>query len=671
MASLQTDKIRNVVVIGAGGAGKTSLVDALLFKAGSASRQGKVNDGTSLSDHTAEEKAAKHSLYATLLSAEHRGHKINMLDTPGYSDFVGEASICLGAADMALVVIGANGNINANTRRLYHAAKEAGLPRMVLVNKMDSEQADVDATMDAIQSLFGTECCKAFQPDGVGGSFSAVKSLLDADAPEDERNAMIEALVETDEAAMEKYLEDGEVADDEVAKLYHKAIAAGMFVPVLFCSVEKDIGVGSLLDKLIDFVPPPNEAPGRPGRRGSNDGEEVVIRPGASEEVIAQVFKTVTDPFVGKLSYLRLWSGNLNADVQLASTNSGKHARLQNLLKVQGKDSEGITEAIAGDILAVAKAENLETGDTLYSGDPVFLKPIEVPPPMVSLAIDPASRGEEQKLATALKKLASEDLTFLVNRDQVTKELVVSGVTNLHLETMLKRLKEQFGVEVESRLPRVPFQETVMAAAEGHHRHKKQSGGAGQFGEVYLRVRPSERGEGFKFVDAVVGGAIPKNFMPAVEKGINAALENGVYAGYPVVDVTVEVYDGKHHPVDSNEASFKTAGAKAFKDAFLKAKPSLLEPVVDMVVEVPASAMGDITGDLNTRRGRIQGMDTVGSLQIINVQVPLKEIQSYSTDLRSMTAGEGSFTFKFSHYDVVPAKNAEEIRAQFKDTDDD
>ncbi len=673
MAAPATDKIRNFAVIGAGGAGKTTLVDAFLFKSGTASRFGKVDDGSSLSDFTAEEKETKHSLYMTLLSLEHRGHKVNLLDTPGYSDFVGEASVALAGVDTAIVVVDSSGTISASTRRLYHAAKDLGLARIVVINRMDADQANLEATMESVQSLFGTECVNVFVPDAEGPSFSKPVSLLDASAAagmEEQRGALIETVVETDEAAMEKYLEEGEVAEEELRCLLSKAVTSGDVVPVVCSAAAKELGVEEVLDFLIDYAPSPAAAKGRPGRQGAEDGDEIMVTPEHGSTCI-QIFKTVTDPYVGKLSYLRVWSGKLAADSSLTLARTGKAERLQNLLSVQGKEHEGISEVGAGDIAAIAKVESLETGDTLCEGDVVHLAPVKVPPPMVSLALEPKARGEEQKLATALKKLASEDLTFLVDRDATTHELVASGITNLHLDTILKRLKEQFGVEVDTKTPRVPLKETILGAAEGHHRHKKQTGGAGQFGEVYLRVAATERGEGFQFEDKVVGGSIPKNFMPAVEKGIVASLEGGVFAGYPVVDVRVEVYDGKHHPVDSNETSFKSAGSKAFRDAFLKAKPALLEPMVDLEVEVPASAMGDITGDLNSRRGRIQGMDTVGTLQIIKAQVPLREIQTYSTDLRSMTAGEGSYTFTHSHYDIVPAKLAEEIRAGFKAEDDD
>ena len=672
MASNAPESIRNLAVVGGGGAGKTSLVDALLFKAGATTRCGKVDDGTSVSDYSAEEKEAKHSLTSTLLWAEHQGVRLNILDTPGYSDFVGEAMAPLSAVDGAVVVLDAAGTINSNTRRLFKAAREMQLPLFVVVNRLDHDQAKWDECWEGIQTFFGRECSVVYLPDGTGAGLSKVVSLLDADAAgafADQRGALTESLVETDEAAMERYLEEGEVGADELHGLYGKAVHSGEIIPVLSCSVTKDIGVQEILDHLVAYAPSPLQGPGRQGKAGEAD---VLVRPDKMDKTVVQVFKTVTDPYVGKLSFLRVWAGTLRSDHPLTLTRTGKAEKLANLLQVQGKDSEGVTEAGPGQILAVAKVEHLETNDTLCDGgDGIALEPVHVPPPMVSLAVEPKSRGDEQKLSGALRKLASEDLTFTAERDAVTGELVITGITNLHLDTMIKRLKERFSVEVDTKPPRVPLKETIQAKAEGHHRHKKQTGGAGQFGEVYLKVEPRERGSGFEFVDEVVGGAIPKNFLPAVEKGIVAALDGGVFAGYPVVDVCVRVYDGKHHPVDSNETSFKMAGAKAFKDGFLKAKPCLLEPIVDLEVEVPASAMGDITGDLNSRRGRIQGMDTVGNLQIIRAQVPLKEMLTYSTDLRSMTAGEGSYTFTFSHYDVLPAKLAEEVRAGFKATDED
>jgi len=658
------DKIRNLAVVGAGAAGKTSLVDLFLFKAGATTRAGKVDDGSSLSDYTQEEKDVRHSLNTTLLSCEHQGCKLNLLDTPGYPDFVGEAQVALAAVDAVLIVVDASGNINAATRRLYQSAQAGGLPRFLLINKLDSDQAKPDETLQAAQEMLGSECISVFQPDGVGASFTAVNSLLDPSADEAARGALIESLVETDEEAMEKYLEEGEADASTVTSLYRNGVASGQVVPVLCCSVEKDAGVQEVLDHLVEFSPP--AAIGRRGaRKGAEDGDEIGVDVGHGETV-AQVFKTVTDPYVGKLSFLRVWSGEVKGDTPLHLARTGKTEKLANLLRVQGKDTEGIPSISAGDLAAVAKVENLETSDTLYGASEVHLKPVESPAPMAALAMDPATRADEQKLANALRKLAAEDLTFRVLRDPTTKELVVSGITNLHLDTMIKRLKERFGVGVVTRTPRVALKETINATAEGHHRHKKQTGGAGQFGEVYLKVSANARGEGFEFSDDTVGGSIPKNFMPAVEKGVRESLEEGVFAGYPVVDVKVSIYDGKHHPVDSNETSFRTAGKRAFKDAFLKAKPSLLEPIVEIEIEVPVTSMGDITGDLNTRRGRINGMDTIGALQIIRANIPLREIQGYSTDLRSMTAGEGSYTYTLADYDIVPAGVAKDIRALYE-----
>jgi elongation factor G len=668
MASAYTsEQIRNIALVGAR-AGKTTLADLLLFKAGVVNRCGKPGDGTSAFDFTTEEKEARHTISAKLVHFEHAGCHVNLLDTPGYPDFVGESMCVLAAVDAAVLVLDANGSINFNARRLFQAARDLKLATFILLNKVDGDQADFDKAVEHALEVFGHDCHPVFVPNGNGASFQSVKSLLAADADPKARSSLIESLVETDEKAMEKYLESGTVSDAEVDRLFHEAVKRGDFVPILGASAEKDLGVSEFLDHVVHHAPSPVEASGRRVKTAEGAPEQ---RTKADEPACAQVFKTVADAHVGKQSWVRVWSGTVKHEIPLTLERTGKPEKLANLMRLQGKNHESVPEAIAGDLVVIAKVENLETGDTLCDAAHVrALVPIDVPKGMVSLAVEPKNRNDDQKMSLGLRKLAAEDATFVEHRDPATHELVITGLTNLHLDTIVKRLKERFHIEVTTKPPRIALKETVVGRAEGHYRHKKQTGGSGQFGEVYLRIEPKERGAGFEFVDDVVGGSIPRQFIPAVEKGIKEALEHGVFAGYPVVDLCVRAYDGKSHPVDSNETSFKIAGRMAFKDAFLKAKPVLLEPIVDLVVEVPASAMGDITGDLNSRRGRISGMDTLGSMQVIKAQIPLREILEYSTTLRSMTAGEGTYSFTVSHYDVVPSKIAQDLASAYKPRDE-
>ncbi len=663
-----SEQLRNIALVGAS-AGKTTLADLLLFRSGVVTRRGKPIDGTSVLDWTNEEKDARHSTTAKLVHFPHQGQHVNLIDTPGYPDFVGEAMTALAAVDAAVVVVDANGTLNFSARRLFQAARDLKLPTFLVLNRMDGDQARFAAAVDHAREVLGHDCHPVVLPDGDGGAFKSVRAVLAPGADGAARNTLIEALVETDETAMEKYLESGAVDDAEVERLYAAAVRAGAIVPVLCVSADKDLGVAELLDHLVKYVPSPVEAIGRRLKTATGaDGKEgEAPRTKAGETACAQVWKTLADPHVGKQSFLRVWSGAVKHEVPLVLERLGKPEKLANLLKPQGKAVEPIPQAIAGDILAVAKVENLETGDTLCDAAHVrALAPIDVPKGMVSLAVEPKSRNDDQKMAMGLRKLATEDSTFVEHRDPATHELVITGISNLHLDVMVKRLKERFHIEVTTKPPRVPLKETVLGRAEGHYRHKKQTGGSGQFAEVFLKVEPKERGAGFEFSDEVTQGKIPRQFIPAVEKGILAGLPTGPFAGYPIVDAVVRVYDGKHHDVDSNETSFRIAGWRAFKDGFLKAKPCLLEPIVDLVVEVPAASMGDITGDLNSRRGRISGMDSIGNLQVIKAQIPLREILDYSTQLRSMTAGEGSYSFTISHYDVVPAKIAQELAAAYR-----
>jgi len=664
MASVYTsEQIRNIALVGAS-AGKTTLADLLLHKTGVVPRRGKPHDGTSALDFTTEEKECRHTTSTKIVHFDHGGRHVNLLDTPGYPDYVGEAMAALAAVDVAVIVVDANGTLGFNARRLFKAARDLDLATFLLFNKMDGDQADFDKAVEHAIEVLGNDCHPVALPNGNGAAFKSVTSLLVPGADAKARAGLVECLVETDDQAMEKYLESGSIDDAEVERLYVKAVKGGHFVPMLCASGDKDVGVAEFLDHVVKYAPSPLDGA---GRRLKTKNGEAPRRTQGGAATCAQVWKTVADPHVGKQSWLRVWSGTVKHEVPLVLERTGKPEKLANLMKLQGKNHDAIPQAIAGDLVVVAKVENLDTGDTLCDAAHVqALAPIDVPKGMVSLAVEPKNRNDDQKMSMGLRKLATEDPTFTEHRDPATHELVITGLTNLHLDTMVKRLKERFHIEVTTKPPRIALKETVLGRADGHYRHKKQTGGSGQFGEVYLNIEPRERGKGFEFVDDVVGGTIPRQFIPAVEKGIREALEHGVFAGYPVVDLAVHATDGKSHPVDSNETSFKIAGRMAFKDAFLKARPCLLEPIVDLVVEVPSTAMGDITGDLNSRRGRISGLDSLGNLQIIKAQIPLREILDYSTQLRSMTAGEGSYSFTISHYDVVPARIAQELAALYK-----
>ncbi len=677
MAKYSTEEIRNISFVGGGDSGKTSLVDALLFKAGMSNRLGRIDDDTSLSDFDPDEKEKKHSLSLSVLHLSHGKCELNLLDAPGYPDFIGEAISSLYAVETGVVNINAYNGIVYNTRRMWDEVSRLNLAKILVVNKLDLENVDWEALIATIREVFGQNCHPVMLPDGTGKNLTTIvdcllgaESVPDAlkDAAEKASMNTLESLVENDDALMEKYLEGEKIGDDEIKKLLKNAVRDGTFVPILCSSVDKDLGISQVLDFLAEYAPSPME--GRYRTVKVDDGD-VVLDPREYEGTVAFVFKSVTDPYVGKLNFVRVFSGVLDTETQFYNSKTEKPEKIGNVMRCQGKETEGMQKAVAGDIVVIPKVETLDLSVTLSSEKAkAAMPPMEHPEPMVSLAVTPKSRSDEQKISMALRKLDSEDPTFAAGRDQQTGEMVVTGISMLHLETMLGRLKSRFKVEVDTNIPKVPYRETIQGSCEGYHRHKKQTGGHGQFGEVKLILEPVERGEGFVFSDEIVGGVIPRQFIPAVEKGIRETLDSGVIAGFPVVDVKARIIDGKHHDVDSSEASFKIAASRAFKEAFTNAKPVLLEPMVVLEVSVPSRFMGDINSDLNSRGARIQGMDAMGDLQIIKALVPLREVQRYSTELRSVTAGEGSYTLTFSHYDIIPSGKAEAIIAQHKKADE-
>ncbi len=670
MAEVQTEMIRNVVLIGASAAGKTQLAEAMLHKAGVTTRLGTPDEGNTVSDFEPEEKERQASALTSILNLGWKNRHLNLLDTPGYPDFVGQALAAMTAVDTAVVVVSAAAGVTIHTRRLFQTAGERNLARMVVVNRADAENADLERVVEQVREMLDTRCRLLTVPVGQGSSFKGVvdafaktegEALMDV---AEAHSGAIESIVEADDGLMERYLGEETIAPEELAKAFTAALLAGSFVPILFTSAAKELGVGELLDVLAEYAPNPRQAAKREATKGSGEeAAKVVLAGDPAGPLCAQVFKVVSDPYVGKISYLRVFSGTLEAEGSARIGEERRETRVPQILRIQGKETHAIPRAVAGDIVGIPKIDDLRMGRTVSSGPaPLAMAEVTFPVPMYSLALEPKSRGDEQKISEVLAKMMEEDPTLKTAHDRQTNELVVSGLGDIHLQMLLARLKRRYQVEVNTKPPKIPYRETVSGKGEGHYRHKKQTGGAGQFGEVYLRVEPMDRGSGFEFVDDTFGGSIPRPFLPAIEKGIREAIEEGVIAGYPFQDVRVSVYDGKHHAVDSKEIAFKIAGRYAFRDAVLKSRPVILEPFVNMAITVPDSYLGDITGDLNSRRGRILGMESgAGGTQTIRAQVPLAEVAQYNTQLRSITGGQGTYSMEFSHYEAVPANVQQQI----------
>ncbi|MBN2490707.1 MAG: elongation factor G [Planctomycetes bacterium] len=661
--------IRNLALVGQGGAGKTSLAEALLFKAKATARLGRVDDGSSILDFDPDEKERGSSIDSAVGRLTHLGTAVTLIDTPGLVDFQGEAIGVLRAVETALIVVGASSGIGVNTRAMWGYAEREGIGRALVISRMDAENVNAAELVEALRETFGARCVPFNLNVGEGPEFAGVTSCLEPPAgagAEVKRwhEALVEAAVEADEAVMERYLEQGDIAPEELRKLIGKAIVAGTLVPIFFTSVTRDIGVSELLDAIAAGFPGPLDGPVRRFAPAADGPFDRVAVPDPEQPFLGQVFKIVTDDYVGKLAFFRVFSGTVHANTTFHLVRADRREKMTNILWVHGKETRQVEAATAGQILAMARVEAIAIGDVVTAGENVYLPPIPFPTPMVSLALEPKSRGDETKIGPTLQKLADEDPSLIVRRDSQTHETVLTGLSDLHLKVKLSRMVRRYKVEVTTRLPKIPYLETITAEGDAQYRHKKQTGGAGQFAEVWLRIRPKERGEGFEFKSAVVGGAISQSFLPSIEKGVKQVMEQGVLAGCPVRDVYVEVYDGKEHPVDSKDIAFQIAGREAFKQAMLKARPVLLEPIMDVEIVVPTRNMGDITSDLNSRRGRIMGMDSQAGVQIIRAQIPLAEMQTYSTELRSLTGGEGTYTARPSRYDIVPPNLAEEIRAR-------
>ena len=668
MGQYETKDIRNVAFVGHGASGKTSLVEGILFKAGATKRLGCVDEGTSVSDCDPEEKERKATIDSSVLHYNWQNKEINVIDTPGYPDFISGAIGALNAVETAVVVIAATSGIQVNTQKMWDISSKAGLARVVVITKMDGDNIDYPSLLDSIQNAFGEECMPLMLPVGHGSGFKMVVDIfnMQGDVPGEVigdvdkcREKFLEGIVCVCDETMEKYLDGQEIEIEKLHGCFTTAVASGSIVPILCCDNKKGLGIEEIVDVISKFTPSPEKGLVRKyvGVEGDElAAEEKDVKVSKDAPFSAQVFKSITDPFVGKLSFFRIYSGTLEGHPEIYNSRSKKNEKIGHMFKAFGKEQEEMKSAIPGDIVTISKIDDISVSDTLCDPNTkVRFKDIKFPNPMASLAIEPKSRGAEQKISETLNRLVAEDSTFKVSRDVQTHELVVTGMSNLHLEVILSRLKSRYEIDVDSRQPKIPHKETITTKASAQYKHKKQTGGKGQYAEVYLRIEPLERGAGFEFTTKIVGGAIPSQYIPAVEKGLRETIAKGILSNNPIADVKVELYDGTFHNVDSSEAAFKIAASKAFHLAFDDAKPVLLEPVVNIEVTIPSEFMGEITGNLSSRRGRVQGMDAFGDLQVVQASIPMDEVKNYETELKSMTGGRGSYTMELSHYDVVPS----------------
>jgi elongation factor G len=662
MATRSPDTIRNLLLAGHGTSGKTTLAESLLSTAGAITRPGRVEDGNTVCDYDALEKERQHSIDLAVSYLERAGVLVHLIDTPGYRDFIGQVYSAAPATDCMVVVVGDDG-VRPNTRKVWELAEELRLPRFVVISRLDREHADYESILSQVQEQLSPRCLPLAVPDASGPAFSKVELTLGnpaaSEAAKAAANNLLEAIVESNDELMARYLEGEELSNEEVSRQLVEAISSASVFPVLVTSALKGIGIEELLDAMVRFAPPASRDLGRKAyainSEGTPAGDQVfAIKTRPEDPFCALVFKVISDPYVGKLSLLRIFSGSIAQNGNFFNPHSGKTERIGKIVRLQGKEQLTVESAGAGEIAALVKVENLKNFDLITSDKRLAMAPPRVPTPMCSMAVAPKSKADEKKFAESYLKIIDEDVTLRAARDRRTNELVISGMSQLHLHTLWERLKSRYGVEVTTKQPKTPYLETITVKGDDHYRHKKQTGGAGEFAEVWLRVEPLERGAGHDFANEVFGGAISASYVQSAEKGIRAVMEQGVIAGYPVVDVKVAIYDGKEHPVDSKDIAFQKAGREAFKLAIEKAKPVLLEPIVNLEVTFPAEFTGDIQGDLNRRRGRVVGVDSLGSLQILKAQVPLAEIADYASSLGSMTGGQGTYGIEMSHYEVVP-----------------
>ena len=682
MSKYNTEAIRAMALVGHGAAGKTSLAEALLFATGAIPAKGSVERGSTVCDFDAQEKEGGHSLNSAIVNFSHESTHIHLIDTPGYPDFSGQAIAALAGVDTALIVINAQNGVELMTERMMRYAVERKLCRMIVINKIDADNLDLPGLVADIRERFGRQCMLLDLP--AHGAADVVE-VLEHDAGDADfasvaaaHRALIDQIVEEDEDLLAQYLEDG--ADPNLAALhapFEKALREGHLIPILFVSARTGAGIKELLHVLASLAPNPAEGNPPPFYRGEPGGatEAFHAEPDAGKHVLAHVFKVVADPYLGKIGVFRVHQGTMKKDMQLYVGDGKRPFKVGHLYQLQGKDPLEVDELLPGDIGAIAKVDEIEFDCVLHDShdeDHIHLVPLEFPKPMAGLAVETKKKGDEQRLFDILGKLAVEDPTFIVERHPTSNETVIRGLGEIHLKAKLEKMAAQYKLEVDTRPPTIPYRETITAAAEGIHRHKKQSGGAGQFGEVHLRIEPKGRGEGIEFVDAVKGGVIPGVFMAAVEKGVRQGLEGGVVAGYAVDDLKVTVFDGKTHPVDGKEVAFVTAGRKAVIEAVRAARPIVLEPIVSVEIIVPEASIGDLTGDLSSRRGHITGTDGRGhGMSAISGEVPLAEISDYQSRLKSLTGGQGSYTIEFARYAAVPPNVQQQMAGKFQLREDD
>ncbi len=679
MNEYTADKIRNIVLVGHSSSGKTSLAEALLFDTGAVTRLGKVDDSTSVSDYDPEEQRRKISVNTSLVPCEWNGCKVNVLDTPGYIDFVGEVKSALRVADLAIVVVDAVSGIEVGTELVWQYADEFKVPRLLFVNKLDRENADFDRVLAQLRERFGKGVAALQIPVGQEAAFQGIVSVVTRQAylgqgataspvPDDlnarvdaERGKLVEVAAEADDALIEKYLGGEELSDEEIRLGLKAGLRRGALIPVLCGAATPNVGTAYLLKFLTEYAPSPVEAQPAVADNPVTRQKETLTASDAGS-LAAFVFKTMADPYVGKLTLFRVYSGALESNSTTSNARTGATERIGQLYTLRGKEQIAVSRVGAGDIGAVAKLQETQTGDTLCDkGHPLVLPAVSYPNPVYSVALTPKTKTDLDKMGPALQRLVEEDPTLRVYREADTGETVMSGMGDSHVDIAVRRLKQKFGVELLTGVPKIPYKETITRVTKVQGRHKKQTGGRGQFGDTWIRFEPLPRGAGFEFAEEIFGGAVPSSFIPAVEKGMREILLKGVLAGFPTVDFRAVLYDGSYHPVDSSEIAFKLAAHKAFRAGIPQAGPVLLEPIMNVTITVPEQFMGDVMGDLNTKRGRVLGMDQKVGWSIVTAQAPLAELQRYATDLRSMTQGRGYFTMEFSHYDTVPAHIAQQI----------
>ncbi len=689
MGRVETAKIRNVGIVAHGGAGKTTLAEAILFDAGATSRLGKVEDGTTVTDFDEDEIKRRMSISSALAFCEWKGHKLNLVDTPGASIYLTDTRNCLRVLDSALVVVSSVSGVKVQTEKVWSFAESGNKTRVIFINKMDQEQADFFRVLEDVRKNLCSIATPVQLPIGAEASFRGIVDLIrmkaltyqgggtgkssEGEIPsdlkpkaEELRAALMEAVAESDDKLLERYLEAGTLSAEELKAGLKRGILGGRVVPVLCGSALKNIGIQPLLDLLTDVCPSPADRPAVEGL-DPKSGERLTRESSEDAPFSALVFKTITDPYAGKITLFRVYSGLLSSDSTVYNVSKGSKERIGQVVLLRGKNQVQVPALGPGDLGAVVKLKETGTGDTLCDErNPIRLQPMEIPSPIIEYAIMPKTKGDEEKMSVGLQRLREEDPSLQVRRDPQTKEIILAGMGKAHLEIAIERLKRKFGLEVQMKTPRVPYKETIHGRVEVQGRHKKQTGGRGQFGDCWIKLEPLPRGGGYEFVNQVVGGAIPRQYIPAVEKGIVEAMEEGVLAGYPVVDVRVTVYDGSYHTVDSSEMAFKIAGSLAFKKGVLQANPGLLEPIMTVEVAVPDESMGDVIGDLNSKRGRVLGVETKGKGQVIKAQAPLAEMLEYATQLKAITSDRGDYTMEFSHYDELPPHLKERVIAESK-----